>query len=599
MGKGTISGGGTDGLYSVDVSLARARITAQISRMTENIAALAAQIAATEVLITAKNAEITASEALLVLYANDPAHHNDLKTTSQALIKQQNELAALLQQKHLYELQKKTLELRIKYFETNTSNDPTVSAWCADLTEDLTGVVGTIEVPGERGTVLIRPGYDGGAVYSAARDGQLSASLAQTPEQCFYNWAMLPGWQKWLPTYKFGTITAIDYNADTCDATLEAATSSAQNLNVNAVVSVSGVPVEYMSCNAAAFNVGDSVVIECTNNIGAAITTTYKVIGFKTNPKPCGYYIRLTCNGYTPSAGGEVIKVSDGVQSEQHTTAAGGLCGPFSVVAQGATAYPELYYGNAVNGKSLFCYHNEVAQGAEDYKLAWEVKEEYNVGDLKINYGSTWTSPTAIVNNYVTLHSWLRYTKALSACTYQNETIGDGTYRVYHVDFTGLSLILRTVTNKYNTPPVNLSGAYCGFDDSNPAPPEYGYYNYVSCEYDAGYEEFWGPEYTTPKVYCDERDPEAALVIALQGLFANFVDLSYADLAGKDLAIIIDSEGNLSFDDITINLEAHVVEYSVTCSSGRGEPFCVAEDLSYAIYKTLKFEKVLTPEGHF
>lgn len=50
--------------------------------------------------------------------------------------------------------------------------DETVDAWCADLTTDLTGEVGTVEIPGERSnpaaTVHIRPGYDGRAAYTAA-----------------------------------------------------------------------------------------------------------------------------------------------------------------------------------------------------------------------------------------------------------------------------------------------------------------------------------------------------------------------------------------------------------------------------------------------
>ncbi len=50
--------------------------------------------------------------------------------------------------------------------------DETVEAWCADLTTDLTGEVGTVEIPGERSnpaaTVHIRPGYDDRAAYTAA-----------------------------------------------------------------------------------------------------------------------------------------------------------------------------------------------------------------------------------------------------------------------------------------------------------------------------------------------------------------------------------------------------------------------------------------------
>ena len=48
------------------------------------------------------------------------------------------------------------------------------SAYCADHTEDLSGDVGVIEIAGDidKG-VNIQPGYEGNAVYDAARDGEL------------------------------------------------------------------------------------------------------------------------------------------------------------------------------------------------------------------------------------------------------------------------------------------------------------------------------------------------------------------------------------------------------------------------------------------
>ena len=47
-------------------------------------------------------------------------------------------------------------------------------AWCADLTEELSGDVGIIEIAGDidKG-VNVQPGYEGNAVYNAARDGAM------------------------------------------------------------------------------------------------------------------------------------------------------------------------------------------------------------------------------------------------------------------------------------------------------------------------------------------------------------------------------------------------------------------------------------------
>ncbi len=85
-----------------------------------------------------------------------------------------------------------------------------------------------------------------------------------------------------MPTYRYGTITWI--SGDDCNVTLEAATSSQQAIDVNQGTNLSNVPIEYMTCNGAAFAVDDVVLIEFINQD----FTTPKVIGFKSNPQPCG-----------------------------------------------------------------------------------------------------------------------------------------------------------------------------------------------------------------------------------------------------------------------------------------------------------------------
>ena len=94
-----------------------------------------------------------------------------------------------------------------------------------------------------------------------------------------------------MPTYRYGTITSIDYGANTCNLDLEAAASSQQNIDVNQGTSLAGVPIEYMYCNAGAFEVDDVVLIEFTNQDYA----TPKVIGFKSNPKRCTQWVVFKC----------------------------------------------------------------------------------------------------------------------------------------------------------------------------------------------------------------------------------------------------------------------------------------------------------------
>lgn len=244
MGKGIIKSGGDDGLYNVELALHRDRVD-------DTIKIIDAQI---ETLTTKINAMEEGDE------------------------------------KELEKLRRSSYQKRKDYLNDNMSEDPTVSAWCGDLTEDLGGNVGTIEIPGERGIVQIQPGYEGGAAYNITRDGQLQPAAASTPAGTFYNLAMLPGWQKWMPTYRHGVISNIDTDNDTCDVSLESAISSQQSLDVNQRGSLSGISIEYMSCNSTAFEDGDSVLVKFEGQKWSGA----KVIGFKTNPKPCGFQIKLT-----------------------------------------------------------------------------------------------------------------------------------------------------------------------------------------------------------------------------------------------------------------------------------------------------------------
>lgn len=184
------------------------------------------------------------------------------------------------QKRNVLKLQKLSLEKRNEVLDT-IQESREITAWCADLTEDLSGDVGLIEVPGESVAFNIQPGYEGNAAYNAARDGQLTPTLAMTPAAAFYNLAMLPSWQKWKPTYRYGTITAI--SGDTADVSLHVATSTQQGLSVNQESTLTGVPVEYMSCNGGVFEVGDEVLVKFTGQDWGSPA----VVGFKDEPKAC------------------------------------------------------------------------------------------------------------------------------------------------------------------------------------------------------------------------------------------------------------------------------------------------------------------------
>ena len=237
MGKGIIKSGGDDGFYEVELTFEREGLDKIISSIDTHIEALTSVI--------------------------------DIMDEGT--------------EKELLKLERNSYIKKKEYLQNNMPEDPTVSAWCADLTEDIAGNVGTIEVPGERGIVQIQPGYENNSTYDSTRDGQLQPSIASTPASTFYNLAMLPGWQKWKPTYRYGVISNIDNESHTCDVKLDITSSSQQSLDVNQELNLFGIPVSYMSCDSSVFENGDNVLVKFDDQEWA----NAKVIGFKDNPAQC------------------------------------------------------------------------------------------------------------------------------------------------------------------------------------------------------------------------------------------------------------------------------------------------------------------------
>jgi len=280
MGKGTINSHTGEGLYNVTLNLDKTRIITEL-------ASLAIMISACETLIATITSEISSLETEIA--SINPFTQSDLyKLKTQELNQKKNK-------KNVLVIKKASCEARQKYLLNNTPVDPEITAWCADKTTTLSGEVGIIEVPGERKTIVnIQPGYAGNAVYNATRDGQLQPAISGNTNNVFYNWSMLAGWQKWMPTYRYGAITSIDTEEHTCNVTLEAATSSVLDefgnpLNVNAVNYLEDVPIKYMDVDDEAFAVDDVVLIkfdsvkEDVKNADNWANCT--VIGFKDHPK--------------------------------------------------------------------------------------------------------------------------------------------------------------------------------------------------------------------------------------------------------------------------------------------------------------------------
>jgi hypothetical protein len=285
MAKATILSNLGDGLYEVRQDIGTAEANSAIASLQASITALDAQIitATTERndiaanLATAQSiydAAVTAYEAAVA--ADPKASTKAWEAANVELVRQQLLLADA--QRELSRLQANRAQLaRDLNALQDASFQRDLQAWCVDYTDDATGEVATIEIPGEPKYTLIAPG----ARAHTAADGRLLARQVMTGPQAYFNAAILPGWQKFKPTYRRGTITAID--GDVATVALADDRSSAQNLAINQASTLAGVPIVYQDCNGEVFEVGDECVVEFQGQDW----NNPKVIGFQSNPIAC------------------------------------------------------------------------------------------------------------------------------------------------------------------------------------------------------------------------------------------------------------------------------------------------------------------------
>lgn len=267
MGKGIIKQNRGGGLYSVEIVYDRSAIDAELALLATKRAALVDK-----------------------LYAGSPAQDDEIR------------------------LQLMIIDKRVAFLNEKVPQNQTVNSYCVDYTDDfdVDDVVGTIEFArstsptGQVGedltsydSIMIQPGWDGNAVYDAERDGILSYPLAQSAAGAFLSLALNPWAMKWKPRYRWGTVTAV--NGNYCDVQLADLTFVQDDKNlidIDQALLLEGVSIEYMDCNGDAFNVGDEVTVEFTDQDWSQP----KVIGFYDEPKPCGiFYYSIVFAWYGPA----------------------------------------------------------------------------------------------------------------------------------------------------------------------------------------------------------------------------------------------------------------------------------------------------------
>lgn len=299
MGKGEILSGGTDGLYSLKLLMNRERADNTINWLNDQVThlndviipQLETELSDAE---TALNAALAALETAITAYNAGEITRDELVAATKVKSEAENVYQLALFSLKENQLKKDTYTKQVEYYGIQAGEDPIVDAWCADLTENLSGIVGTMEIPNERQRpVMIRPGHAGRSIFDSRRDGQLIPVMSMTPAQALYNYMMFPGWQKWMPTYRIGTITKryVGGRHFVFDVTLDPALSTAQGLNVNESDELHFVPAEYMQTDSMAFEIGDRVIVEF---VGQDYRRP-KIIGFESNPRKCEaiFYLKI------------------------------------------------------------------------------------------------------------------------------------------------------------------------------------------------------------------------------------------------------------------------------------------------------------------
>lgn len=361
MGRATITGEQGDGRYTIEIDLGTgprdaraAEITAHLVTLEARISTATLSVAAAQTLYDTARADLesqidawaAANEIVVTGSPRGKAHEQALRVVfflGAQLSRKQSALAALQMQRTQ---QQKLL--------TSLQNLPllqTRGAWCIDLTESATGAVATAEVPGESDLVLIKPG----APAWAAADGVLGARELLDPNQAFFNVAILPGWQKYLPTFRRGTILSLDRDIHRASVALAEHKSSAQRLPVDQQSLLLNIPVTYMTCHSEVFEVGDQVIVM----FDGQDQQQPRVIGFVTDPKGCTKYTLTyrTGRGFASAAAlpgsqtiiHEVYKNRDAPQVTAIT--------PFF----DSTFYPDLAQNNGGSGRAAVFrgWHND------------------------------------------------------------------------------------------------------------------------------------------------------------------------------------------------------------------------------------------------
>jgi len=247
---------------------------------------------------------------------------------------------------------------------------------------------------------------------------QIQPTHSSGPSAVFYNKSLLPGYQKWLPTFRMGTIKTIQ--GDICDVELDDATSSQQSLNINQQASLTNVPIKYGNCNGAVFVVGDNVVVEFKGRD----QTKPAVIGFQDHPRPCGGIVCIPSSDSAPGGWGYPLRNQAGDLINPPLGTVGGTrpqyvllfsAPPNSLPRVSRNIEPALGGNCHSNGSQLVSWH-----GPFGFNIAPEIKFFFGVDSTDLPGYETQLIDFGIVGSFnVTVAVYSRFSTAI----YQNKKL--------------------------------------------------------------------------------------------------------------------------------------------------------------------------------
>lgn len=284
MSKGTIVSELGAGEYLVRPRYDLSRVQEKIASLESAIDDLDSEILALQVVYDEAVDDLRVAANLLTNALNN-GDADQIEQAQRVWVEKLEESQRALVPLQIAKVKRLSKQTKLKTMQDTTPDESeTVTAWCADYTEGLSGDVGLIDVASGP---IIQPGWNPSptpeSAYDLARDGvMLPPEGFYTGSGLYRAMALYDGWQIFRPTYRTGVITS--KSGDSCSVELDDLQTRYIEADANRETgAVASADIVYMDCNGAVFGEGDHVVVAFLNQD----PNSARVVGFVSDPIPC------------------------------------------------------------------------------------------------------------------------------------------------------------------------------------------------------------------------------------------------------------------------------------------------------------------------